>query len=50
MALTKISGSSKENFPGAEGMLQETKIREAPGGIRIKPVKRIRRDFGDKKD
>ena len=50
MALTKISGSSKENFPGAEEMLQKTKIRETPRGISIKPLKRIRRDFGDKKD
>ena len=50
MALTKISGSSKENFPGAQEMLQETKIQETPRGISIKPLKRIRRDFGDKKD
>ena len=50
MALTKISGSSKENFPGAEEMLQKTKIRETPRGISIKPLKRIRRGFGDKKD
>ena len=50
MALTKISGSSTENFPGAEEMLQKTKIRETPRGISIKALKRIRRDFGDKKD